>query len=278
MKRTSLATFVAVFMSLLTVVVSAYAFRLRTTLARFVDALEAEKAHTARADADLVECTSVRDAEKSTRERTEQAAAATAAHLTATQSELDELRTQREEMDKRLAAFQAMTEKFRKMIDSGKLQVNIRRGRMIVKLPASVLFPSGSAELSKEGQAALNEVAGILKQFPDRRFMVAGHTDNVPIGTPSAFKNNLELSTARGLTVAQHLIGAGMSASRLFAAGYSEYEPVRPNSSEAGRQENRRIEIELLPNLAELPPLPGELEGASGVTAASTKPAASRRH
>jgi chemotaxis protein MotB len=108
--------------------------------------------------------------------------------------------------------------------------------------------------------------------------MVAGHTDNVPIGTPSAFKNNLELSTARGLTVAQHLIGAGMSASRLFAAGYSEYEPVRPNSSEAGRQENRRIEIELLPNLAELPPLPGELEGASGVTAASTKPAASRRH
>jgi chemotaxis protein MotB len=53
-----------------------------------------------------------------------------------------------------------------------------------------------------------------------------------------------------------------MNASRLVAAGYAEFEPVRENSTEAGRQENRRIEIVLLPNLAELPPMPDMDAGA----------------
>jgi chemotaxis protein MotB len=142
------------------------------------------------------------------------------------------------------------------MIDSGKLQVTLKHGRMVVKLPAGVLFASGSAELSKEGQTALSEVASILKQLHDRRFMVAGHTDNVPVGPPSPFKNNLELSTARALTVVAQLVSAGMNPARLVAAGYADHEPEHPNATEAGRQENRRIEIVLLPNLAELPPVP----------------------
>jgi chemotaxis protein MotB len=87
--------------------------------------------------------------------------------------------------------------------------------------------------------------------------MIAGHTDNVPIG-PSAFKNNLQLSTARAETVTEQLTADGMNPAHLSAAGYSEYEPVRENTSEAGRRENRRIEIVLLPNLAEIP-VPADL-------------------
>jgi chemotaxis protein MotB len=102
--------------------------------------------------------------------------------------------------------------------------------------------------------------------------MVAGHTDNVPVTPPSPFKNNLELSTARALTVATQLVSAGMNASRLVAAGYSEFEPVRENTTEAGRQENRRIEIVLLPNIAELPPTPGlEDAGAPAAPASVVK-------
>src|SRR4029077_1305608 len=155
-----------------------------------------------------------------------------------------------------------------KMIDSGKLQVTMRHGRMIVKLPAEILFASGSADVSKGGQAALAEVAGVLKQMPERRFMIAGHTDNVPVGPPSPFKNNLQLSTARAETVTEQLIAAGMNPAHLSASGYSEYEPARENSSEAGRRENRRIEIVLLPNLAELSVPPGLAHPANPVAQA----------
>lgn len=197
--------------------------------------------------ASLDECTRGSVAEKNARE-------STASELDASRAELLELRQEHEETEKRLAALRTLTEKFRKMIDSGKLEVVIRHGRMIVKLPAGVLFASGSAELSKDGKDALREVAGVLKQVKDQRLMVAGHTDNVPVGQPSPFKNNLELSTSRALVVAEHLIASGIPAPRLVAAGYGEHEPVKRNHSEPGRQENRRIEIVLLPNVVELPP------------------------
>jgi len=194
----------------------------------------------------LDECTRARDS-------LEKAASSASADLGASRAELEQLRREKEEQDQRLEVFKSVTDKFRQMIDSGKLQVVMRHGRMIVKLPASVLFPSGSADLSKDGQTALAEVARILRQFTDRRFEVAGHTDNVPIGPPSTFKNNLELSTARAVTVTDTLVEKGMNPAHLSAAGYSAYQPVANNATEAGRQENRRIEIALVPNLAEVP-------------------------
>ena len=54
------------------------------------------------------------------------------------------------------------------------------------------------------------------------------------------------------MTVTEFLASVGMNPSRLVAAGYSEYDPIRPNGSEAGRSENRRIEIVLLPNVSEI--------------------------
>lgn len=193
-----------------------------------------------------------RDGERAAKEK---ALAEASEMLDASRAELEELRVEHADAEKRLEAFRNLTARFRKMIDSGKLQVILRHGRMVVKLPASVLFDSGSADLSKEGKDALREVAAILRQMPERRFMVAGHTDNVPVVPPSPFKNNLELSTSRALVVSQHLIAAGMNPARLVAAGYGEYEPVQKNASEAGRRENRRIEIVLLPNVVELPDL-----------------------
>jgi chemotaxis protein MotB len=187
----------------------------------------------------------------------EKAANEVAATLSASRAEIDELRAEHAAAEQRLATFKALTEKFQKMIDSGKLQILLRHGRMVVKLPAGVLFASGSAELSKEGKDALREVATILKHVRDRQFMVAGHTDSLPIDPkavpPSPFKNNLELSTARSVMVAEQLIASGMNPARLVAAGYGEHEPVQSNAHEAGRQENRRIEIVLLPNVTEVP-------------------------
>jgi hypothetical protein len=73
--------------------------------------------------------------------------------------------------------------------------------------------------------------------------------------------------------VTEQLIGAGMNAAHLSAAGYSEYEPARENTTEAGRRENRRIEIVLLPNLAELPALSADLTAQPAPSGATAAPA-----
>lgn len=174
----------------------------------------------------------------------------------ATEQELAELRRQKEAAEKRIAAYKALQDKFRALVDTGKLQVVFRNGQMTLKLPSGILFPSGSAELSKDGQAALTEVVKILLQFKDRRFLVAGHTDTQPIKTPE-FKNNWYLSTARANSVVQYMIKERFPAKSLAAAGYGEFDPVAKNNNETGREQNRRIEIILVPNLEELPSLTG---------------------
>ena len=173
-----------------------------------------------------------------------------------TEAELAELRRQKEAAEKRIAAYKALQDKFRALVDTGKLQVVFRNGQMTLKLPSGILFPSGSADLSKAGETALSEVVAILMQFKDRRFGVAGHTDTQPIKT-AQFKNNWYLSTARANSVVQYMIKQQFPAKNLAASGYGEFDPVSPNDTEPNRELNRRIEIILVPNLEELPSLTG---------------------
>ncbi len=174
----------------------------------------------------------------------------------ATETELAELRRQKEAAEKRIAAYKALQDKFRSLVDTGKLQVVFRNGQMTLKLPSGILFPSASADLSKDGQTALGDVAKVLLEFKDRRFLVAGHTDDEPIKT-AAFKNNWYLSTARANSVVQFMIKQGFPPKSLAAAGYGEFDPVGDNKTAEGREQNRRIEIILVPNLEELPSLTG---------------------
>jgi chemotaxis protein MotB len=188
-------------------------------------------------------------------------------------SELEALRQQRLVIEKQKAAFNALTEKLQTMIDAGKLNVLVREGRMIVKLPASVLFASGSAQLSKQGKAALAYVSGVLQQFPDRSFMVTGHTDNEPV-KESGYRNNWQLSTDRALVVVEHMIESGMKPENLLVGGAGEFDPIGDNASPRGRLENRRIEIVLLPNVEELPRLISETAQLAATPAPTASPAA----
>ncbi|HVZ31487.1 MAG TPA: OmpA family protein [Polyangiaceae bacterium] len=165
--------------------------------------------------------------------------------LAAASAKLTELQDASAADGQRLAEFRDLRAKFQRMIDSGALDITIRRGRMIVEMPAAVLFDSGSAELSKDGEETMVRVAKILRGVPRHRFLVGGHTDNVPVA--KEYKSNWELSAARALQVTDTLIAHGVPPKRLVLAGYSEYDPVASNSSEAGRQKNRRIEIILEP-------------------------------
>jgi chemotaxis protein MotB len=172
--------------------------------------------------------------------------------LGACQASVKNLRGQAADAQRMVGEFKAVTSRFQKMIDSGKLDVVFRRGNMIVKLPSAILFPSGSAKLSEEGKAAIGEVAKILKEMPNRRYTVAGHTDNVPLGPGDEFSSNWELSTSRAVRVTELLIDRGVNASRLVAAGYGPFDPIATNATGPGKQKNRRIEIILEPELKDI--------------------------
>jgi chemotaxis protein MotB len=156
---------------------------------------------------------------------------------------------------KRLATFRQMLERFQAMVKSGKLKIKIVNNKMIVEMASAILFDSGQAKLSEEGEIALTEVAAILADIQDRTFQVAGHTDDVPVGRGRRFKSNWQLSSNRAVAVVNHLIENGMRPENLSAAGYGDTQPAAPNDTEEGRAQNRRIEIVLQPNLDELPDL-----------------------
>lgn len=211
------------------------------------------------------------ESSKKDRAALEERAATASKDLKASNSELAELRKRRADAEKRLEMIKELTSKLQKMIDTGKLGVTTRQGRMIVQMPAEVLFESGKAELSKDGKDTLIEVAKVLKTDPDRKLIVAGHTDNQPI-SDSDFRNNWDLSASRAVIVTELLISAGIKPANLIAAGFGQYQPVGDNRTLKGRQENRRIEIEIQP--PELEALPQIVDAVSN-TAAAAAPAPS---
>lgn len=175
-------------------------------------------------------------------------------NLDQTQRALEELRERERQAQARLATFRGLIERFRSMIESGRLRVRIVRNRMVVELPEGILFDSGRANLKDDGEATLTEVAQVLQEIEGRQFQIAGHTDNVPIRS-RRFRSNWELSSQRAVNVARWLIEQGVPANRISAAGYADTQPVASNESGEGRAQNRRIEIVLVPNLDELPDL-----------------------
>jgi len=211
--------------------------------------LDRERKDHAACTGELDSCTRSEGEQRAGREGAE-------SKLEASESELAELRAQRAETEKRLAAFKALTARFQKMIDTGELRVRVRAGRMLVELPSGVLFGSGKADLSAKGKKTLAAVAKVLGEIEGRQFLVAGHTDDQPT-KESGFEDNWVLSTTRALVVTKFLIASGMKPQTVAAAGYGEFDPVSSNKTSKGRRLNRRIEIILQPNIDELPKMPG---------------------
>jgi chemotaxis protein MotB len=182
----------------------------------------------------------------------------------ATRAELDELRKQKAAAEARLKLFDEFLAKFKRMIDSGKLDITVRRGQIVLALGTDILFDTGKPDIKDDGKVALAEVAEALKTVSGRRFQVAGHTDTLPIKTKD-FPSNWELSTARAVAVVKLLVEKGVKPDVVSAAGYAEFDPANSNTNEKGRTKNRRIEIVIVPNIEELVKMP-ELrkpEGAS---------------
>ncbi len=112
---------------------------------------------------------------------------------------------------------------------------------VLLRIEGSLLFPSGSAALTAEGEALLQDLAEALRDHPGA-ISVEGHTDDRPIAT-DAFPSNWELSAARATRVLRRLVDAGVPAEQLRAVGRADTAPVAPNTNEPGRRANRRVDV-----------------------------------
>jgi chemotaxis protein MotB len=130
------------------------------------------------------------------------------------------------------------------------LDSRLEKRGLVIALPQAILFPSGEDHIVPTAFPTLSEIAQVLASVPNKVALV-GHADSVPIHN-QRFQNNWELSAARSLSLLTVLSTRyGISESRLSIQSYGSYNPKDSNDTEAGRAENRRVEILLLDESAQ---------------------------
>jgi len=115
-------------------------------------------------------------------------------------------------------------------------------GAINLIMPGNITFPTAQASIRADFYPVLDAVADVLKEYKNTTISVTGHTDNV-----GADAYNLKLSQDRANSVASYLVNRGVASGRVSAAGYGKASPIASNSSEAGRAQNRRVEVRINP-------------------------------
>lgn len=195
--------------------------------------------------------------------------------LSKSEEERAKLKTAMAEYEARLKQLDDMKARFRDLksrldkLTGAGLHVVIRHNKMVIQLPGDVLFDSGKDSLKPDGKKILKQVADIIKgdaTLSTRDFQVAGDTDKEPYA--GQFIDNWGLSLMRARTVLVFLIspdkgadtrgstpGGGLSASHFSAVGYGSTDPVAgtvDQQSKEDEQKNRRVELVLQPDVAEM--------------------------
>jgi chemotaxis protein MotB len=158
--------------------------------------------------------------------------------------ELDALRGEQSgEMAKLKVAERGVVKGLRPQIENGDITVDLNNERLLINLSSGYLFGSGEDALKPEGAEALKHVGAVLKDFPQYKVAVDGHTDNVRIrgALANRYPTNKELSEARALSAAKALADGGRVDA--LTTGYGDTKPVESNSTPTGRAKNRRVEV-----------------------------------
>jgi outer membrane protein OmpA-like peptidoglycan-associated protein len=131
-----------------------------------------------------------------------------------------------------------------------KLRENVRTAQiervgdeLIVKFQSGLLFDVDRHDLKPESQRGLQDFAEVLQEFPDTDLSIEGHTDS---SGPS--KYNEKLSKQRADAVVGFLDQKGVADARMKTYGYGEAKPIADNETPQGREQNRRVEIKIVPN------------------------------
>jgi chemotaxis protein MotB len=161
-----------------------------------------------------------------------------------------ELREKEMVIDEMASTRKSIEAGLKDQIASKQVKLETLEGKLKITFVDKILFNSGSAQINQAGQQTLLSLADTLRQAPEQKIVVEGHTDNVGLGQvlQKVFPTNWELSTARATSVVRFLQDkAEIQPTRLSATGFSFYKPVAENETDEGRAQNRRIEIILVP-------------------------------
>ena len=135
-----------------------------------------------------------------------------------------------------------------------EVDVQVLKGVVYISLADNMLYKSGSYEIIDRAAETLSKIAKIITDYKDYEVLIEGNTDNVPVNASAAtmknIRNNWDLSCLRASSVVQALQNKyGVDPKRLTAGGRGEYNPVTTNSTEVGKQRNRRTQIIITPKL-----------------------------
>ena len=130
-----------------------------------------------------------------------------------------------------------------------EVDVQVLKGVVYISLADNMLYKSGSYEINERAGATLSKIAKVIMDYKDYDVLIEGNTDDVPISRQN-IRNNWDLSCLRASSVVQALQNDyGVDPKRLTAGGRGEYNPLMPNTSDLGRQRNRRTQIIITPKL-----------------------------
>ena len=132
--------------------------------------------------------------------------------------------------------------KLRASLRNSGVKVTREGDNLILVMPSNITFATDSADLRADFDQVVGSVAVVLKEFDKTILEITGHTDST--GSDSY---NLQLSERRAQSVASALLKNGIASARMLTQGYGESRPIADNGSAAGRQENRRVELVLIP-------------------------------
>ena len=137
-----------------------------------------------------------------------------------------------------------LTVALREQIDQGLVAIEQREDSVFITVGSGGAFPSGTADLTDEARRILDRIA-LASMSPEGEITVTGHTDDVPISN-AQFRDNWDLAAGRAASVVQAIEQTGLiDGDRLSAVSKGEMAPVADNTTAAGREQNRRIEIEI---------------------------------
>ncbi|MEL7028571.1 MAG: OmpA family protein [Pseudomonadota bacterium] len=134
--------------------------------------------------------------------------------------------------------------KLRQQLDGTGVSVTRVGDNIVLNMPGNVTFATDSSDINADFYPVLNSVALVLEEYDQTAVEVAGHTDSR--GSDSY---NQQLSQRRAQSVANYLVNQKILADRFRVYGFGESRPVAPNDSDAGMAQNRRVEIQIAPNV-----------------------------
>ncbi|MCR2807844.1 flagellar motor protein MotB [Paenibacillus soyae] len=157
-------------------------------------------------------------------------------------------------MEELIKREQAELEDLKKKIDdyidkeglTSDLETKLNMSQLLITISDNALFSPGQATVKQESEALASAISKMLQEYPTYKVIVAGHTDNTPVGR-SEFRSNWDLSSMRAIRFLDIMLeNKSLDPTRFSAVGYGEYHPLVENTTAANKAKNRRVEVSIL--------------------------------